>query len=85
MPSQAVFNGNDNATYTVSNGAPQYGEPYAAQRLGPNGPLLLQGIRPALCMRSVPILTPLCGISLDFHLIDSLAHFDHERVPERVV
>lgn len=38
-------------------------EPYAAERLGPNGPLLLQ----------------------DFNLIDILAHFDRERIPERVV
>lgn len=38
-------------------------DPQAAQRVGPNGPLLLQ----------------------DFHLIDILAHFDRERIPERVV
>lgn len=38
-------------------------DPQAAQRIGPNGPLLLQ----------------------DFHLIDLLAHFDRERIPERVV
>ena len=38
-------------------------DPQAAQRVGPNGPLLLQ----------------------DFHLIDLLAHFDRERIPERVV
>lgn len=38
-------------------------DPQAAQRAGPNGPLLLQ----------------------DFHLIDLLAHFDRERIPERVV
>lgn len=38
-------------------------DPEASQRVGPNGPLLLQ----------------------DFHLIDLLAHFDRERIPERVV
>lgn len=38
-------------------------DPQAAQRVGPNGPLLLQ----------------------DFHLLDLLAHFDRERIPERVV
>ncbi|KAJ3567905.1 hypothetical protein NP233_g6058 [Leucocoprinus birnbaumii] len=50
------------ATYTTSNGAP-VNEPYAAQRAGFHGPLLLQ----------------------DFHHIDLLAHFDRERIPERVV
>lgn len=48
--------------YTTSNGCPVM-DPEAAQRIGPNGPLLLQ----------------------DFHLIDLLAHFDRERIPERVV
>src|SRR5271168_2203014 len=38
-------------------------DPEASQRVGQNGPLLLQ----------------------DFHLIDLLAHFDRERIPERVV
>lgn len=48
--------------YTTSNGHPvTYAT--ASQRLGENGPLLLQ----------------------DFHLIDLLAHFDRERIPERVV
>lgn len=37
--------------------------PENSQRVGQNGPLLLQ----------------------DFHLIDLLAHFDRERIPERVV
>ena len=37
--------------------------PESFQRVGQNGPLLLQ----------------------DFHLIDLLAHFDRERIPERVV
>ncbi|KAH9475937.1 Peroxisomal catalase [Psilocybe cubensis] len=50
------------AVYTTSNGA-AVNEPYAAQRAGINGPLLLQ----------------------DFHHIDLLAHFDRERIPERVV
>ncbi|KAL8290269.1 hypothetical protein RQP46_003208 [Phenoliferia psychrophenolica] len=62
MPSQQVFNKADGATYTTSTGVPVQ-EPYASQRVGPNGPLLLQ----------------------DFHLIDLLAHFDRERIPERVV
>lgn len=48
--------------YTASNGCP-VSNPYASQRVGTNGPLLLQ----------------------DFHLIDLLAHFDRERIPERVV
>ncbi|KIY61672.1 catalase [Cylindrobasidium torrendii FP15055 ss-10] len=62
MPSQQVFKSQDGATYTTSNGA-AVSEPYAAQRVGLNGPLLLQ----------------------DFHHIDLLAHFDRERIPERVV
>lgn len=40
-----------------------YTDPESSQRVGQNGPLLLQ----------------------DFHLIDLLAHFDRERIPERVV
>lgn len=48
--------------YTTSNGCPVT-DPYAAQRVGTNGPLLLQ----------------------DFHLLDLLSQFDHERIPERVV
>ncbi len=48
--------------YTTSNGCP-INDPEASQRVGQNGPLLLQ----------------------DFHLIDLLAHFDRERIPERVV
>ncbi|KAF9219293.1 catalase [Gyrodon lividus] len=62
MPSTQVLNTKDGAVYTTSTGAP-IGEPYAAQRLGTMGPLLLQ----------------------DFHHIDLLAHFDRERIPERVV
>ncbi|GBE84665.1 catalase [Sparassis latifolia] len=62
MPSQQVFNSRDGAVYTTSTGAP-VGEPYAAERIGGLGPLLLQ----------------------DFHHIDLLAHFDRERIPERVV
>jgi len=50
------------SVYTTSNGNPTL-DPEAAQRIGTNGPLLLQ----------------------DFHLIDLLAHFDRERIPERVV
>ena len=48
--------------YTTSNGRP-ITFATASQRVGANGPLLLQ----------------------DFHLIDILAHFDRERIPERVV
>lgn len=48
--------------YTTSNGCPVQ-HPEEFQRIGQNGPLLLQ----------------------DFHLIDLLAHFDRERIPERVV
>ncbi|KIJ53411.1 hypothetical protein M422DRAFT_155306 [Sphaerobolus stellatus SS14] len=62
MPSKHVFEKTDGAIYTTSNGAP-VSEPYAAGKLGRNGPLLLQ----------------------DFHHIDLLAHFDRERIPERVV
>jgi catalase len=54
--------GNDKPVYTASNGCPVM-DPNASQRVGENGPLLLQ----------------------DFHLIDLLAHFDRERIPERVV
>lgn len=42
MPSQQVFNNKDGAAYTTSNGA-AVTEPYAAQKVGPIGPLLLQG------------------------------------------
>lgn len=49
-------------TYTNSNGCP-IPDPFASQRVGKHGPLLMQ----------------------DFNLIDSLAHFDRERIPERVV
>ncbi|KAF8646074.1 hypothetical protein AX16_007406 [Volvariella volvacea WC 439] len=62
MPTAQVFNDKDGAVYTISNGVP-VSKPYAAQRAGINGPLLLQ----------------------DFHHIDLLAHFDRERIPERVV
>ncbi|KAM0756085.1 catalase-domain-containing protein [Meredithblackwellia eburnea MCA 4105] len=62
MPSQQIFNKPDGAVYTTSQGKPVQ-EPYAAEKIGPNGPLLLQ----------------------DFNLIDLLAHFDRERIPERVV
>ncbi|ORY91583.1 catalase [Leucosporidium creatinivorum] len=62
MPTQQVFNKPDGAVFTTSQGKPVQ-EPYAAERLGVNGPLLLQ----------------------DFNLIDILAHFDRERIPERVV
>jgi catalase len=44
MPSQQTFSSKDGAVYTTSNGAPVI-EPYAASKLGSNGPLLLQGAR----------------------------------------
>ncbi|KAK9451748.1 catalase-like domain-containing protein [Limtongia smithiae] len=63
LPQPAVTTDSPDAeTYTASNGCPVF-NPRASQRLGVNGPLLLQ----------------------DFHLIDLLAHFDRERIPERVV
>ena len=43
MPSAQVVNSKDGATYTTSNGA-AVAEPYAAQRIGTVGPLLLQGL-----------------------------------------
>jgi catalase len=43
MPSQQVFNNKDGAVYTTSNGA-IVAEPYAAERIGQIGPLLLQGM-----------------------------------------
>ena len=42
MPSAQAVQTKDNAVYTTSNGAPVK-EPYASQRVGFNGPLLLQG------------------------------------------
>ncbi|KAI0795152.1 catalase [Abortiporus biennis] len=62
MPSTTAVSTKDGATYTTSTGAPVL-EPYAVQKLGQTGPLLLQ----------------------DFHHIDLIAHFDRERIPERVV
>lgn len=41
MPSAQVFEKVDGATYTTSQGAPVQ-EPYASQKIGRNGPLLLQ-------------------------------------------
>ena len=52
-----LFLSDSNAKYRI------YADPESSQRVGQNGPLLLQ----------------------DFHLIDLLAHFDRERIPERVV
>jgi catalase len=80
MPSQQVFQSKDGATYTTSNGAP-VSEPYAAQRVGLMGPLLLQGVHHCLSI----FLQILTFSPLDFHHIDLLAHFDRERIPERVV
>ena len=42
MPSQQVYETKDGAVYTPSTGAP-VAEPYAAERIGHFGPLLLQG------------------------------------------
>jgi catalase len=58
----STFKYAEQPVYTASNGAP-IPHPEEFQRVGQNGPLLLQ----------------------DFHLIDLLAHFDRERIPERVV
>src|SRR3979409_75300 len=58
----STFKYSEQPGYTASNGAP-IPHPEQFQRVGQNGPLLLQ----------------------DFHLIDLLAHFDRERIPERVV
>ena len=58
----STFKYSEKPFYTASNGCP-VADPEAYQRVGQNGPLLLQ----------------------DFHLIDLLAHFDRERIPERVV
>lgn len=55
----STFKYNEKPMYTASNGCP-VAHPEAYQRIGTNGPLLLQ----------------------DFHLIDLLAHFDRERIPE---
>jgi len=57
-----TFRYEEKPVYTTSNGCPIM-DPESSQRVGQNGPLLLQ----------------------DFHLIDLLAHFDRERIPERVV
>lgn len=61
-PLLGTYRYNEAPVYTTSNGCPVM-NPETSQRIGPNGPLLLQ----------------------DFHLIDLLAHFDRERIPERVV
>jgi catalase len=58
----STFKYSEKPVYTASNGCP-VPHPEEYQRVGTNGPLLLQ----------------------DFHLIDLLAHFDRERIPERVV
>jgi catalase len=58
----STFKYGEQPVYTASNGCP-VAHPEEYQRVGQNGPLLLQ----------------------DFHLIDLLAHFDRERIPERVV
>lgn len=82
MPSKQVWENKDGAVYTTSNGAP-VSEPYAYQRAGVNGPLLLQGT-PLAILIPCPILIT-SPSPVDFHHIDLLAHFDRERIPERVV
>ena len=47
QPAQ-VFKNKDGALYTTSTGAPVL-QPYAAQRIGKVGPLLLQGTSSTLC------------------------------------
>jgi catalase len=81
MPSKQVTD-DDNAVYTTSNGAP-VARPYASEKIGIHGPLLLQGP----CRLIFTQLTPIRSShpSPDFHHIDLLAHFDRERIPERVV
>lgn len=79
MPSAQVLNSKDGAVYTTSNGAPVT-EPYAASKLGRAGPLLLQGLH-FLGYKFLSLIPTL----IDFHHIDLLAHFDRERIPERVV
>ena len=92
MPSQAVFKSQDNNLYTTSTGAP-VARPYAAQRIGKVGPLLLQGAsmrsnvffpgpraRAGYGGLSQAILTDL-PFHADFHHIDLLAHFGRERIP----
>ena len=60
-PSQMDANGvRDDRVVTTSNGFP-INEPFATQRVGEHGPLLLQ----------------------DNALLDNLAHFNRERIPER--
>jgi catalase len=82
MPSKQVFDAKDGATYTTSNGRP-VDEPYAAERVGLHGPLLLQGMW-NICRFHLTVRVADCDES-DFHHIDLLAHFDRERIPERVV
>jgi catalase len=80
MPSKQVTD-NDNAVYTTSNGAP-VAQPYAAEKIGVHGPLFLQG--PCRTHGSADHPRSLT-FTPDFHHIDLLAHFDRERIPERVV
>ncbi|KAI9436154.1 catalase [Russula earlei] len=72
MASKQITN-NENAVYTTSNGAP-VARPYAAEKIGLHGPLLLQAAD------SLPFCHPQIFITIDL-----LAHFDRERIPERVV
>jgi len=58
----STYRYDEKPVYTTSSGCPVF-DPESSQRVGQNGPLLLQ----------------------DFHLIDLLAHFDRERIPQRVM
>ena len=82
MPSKVALATKDGATYTTSTGAP-VAEPYAVQKIGFVGPLLLQGTL-TLPIRYTPHSFD-WPLYLDFHHIDLIAHFDRERIPERVV
>jgi len=82
MPSKQVAN-NDNAVYTTSNGAP-VARPYASEKIGIHGPLLSK-VRVVLVLTQLTTPIHSSNPSPDFHHIDLLAHFDRERIPERVV
>ena len=62
MPSAHVFNNKDGAVYTTSTGAPVL-KPYGAERVGKNGPLLIQGTYPFL------LYAPVTSPNLQPHLV----------------
>lgn len=62
MPSAHVFNNKDGALYTTSTGAPVE-RPYAAERVGKHGPLLIQGTPPSpSSFRLLPQLLKPCHV-----------------------